>query len=179
MTAGIVIYLRFINTSKGNPHPEDRTLTLACGYHADVAMTGVGEGLTDGEAQTCALYEIIDLIEALEDLRLCLFGDTFASVLTIDVQALALLALNGSGLLTVANLDMPLMGVFHGVDDEVGDDLRQAFGIDLDRKGVVRIVFQKLYGWILHPGAQRLEQFVERLGEIDLEGFDVHVSARQ
>ena len=179
MTAGIVAYLRFLNTSKGYPHPEGGTLTLACGYHADVAMTSVGEGLTDGEAQTSALYEIIDLIETLEDLRLCLFGDTFASVLTIDVQALALLALNGSGLLTVANLDMPLMGVFHSVGDEVGDDLRQAFGIDLDRKGVVRIVFQELYGWILHPGAQRLEQLVEGLGEIDLEGFDVHVSARQ
>lgn len=179
MAAGIVIYLRFLNTSNGNPYPEDGTFPLAFGYHTDVAMTSVGEGLTDGEAETSSLNKVVDLIEPFEDLGLCLFGDSVTRILTIDVQALTLIAFNGSGFLTVAYLDMPLMGVFHGIGGEVDDDLRQAFGIDLDRKGGVRIVFQELHTWFLYPGAQRLKQLVERLGEIDLGGFDVHVPAGQ
>ena len=33
-------------------------------------MTGIGEGLTDGEAETGALHKVIDFEEALEDLLL-------------------------------------------------------------------------------------------------------------
>ncbi len=33
--------------SQRNPHPEHRTLALAFRYHTNVAMTRIGEGLTD------------------------------------------------------------------------------------------------------------------------------------
>ena len=68
------------------------------------------------------------------------------------------------------------MRIFHGIGDEVGDGLRHPAGIDRDPQTVVGIVFQELHPRLLHPGAQRLEQLVERLGEIHLDGLDGHLS---
>ena len=86
-------------------------------------MTGIGEGLTDGEAETGTLHKVIDLEEALEDLGLRLLGDAGTRILAVGIQALTLLALNGSGLRTVAQFDIALMGIFHGSGQEVGDNM--------------------------------------------------------
>ena len=86
-------------------------------------MTGIGEGFTDGEAETGTLHKVIDFEEALEDLGLGLRGDAGTRIFTIGIQALTLLTLNGSGLHTVAQFDVTLMGIFHGIGQEVGDDL--------------------------------------------------------
>ena len=86
-------------------------------------MTGVGEGFADGESETGALHKIVNLVETLEDLGLSLFRDARTGILTIGIQAFTLLTIHGSGFRTVAHLNMTLMGVFHGVGHEVGDDL--------------------------------------------------------
>ena len=115
-------------------------MALAFGNDTDFAVDGVGEGLTDGEAETGALHEIVDLVEAVEDLGLSLGRNTGSGILAIAIQALAMLAVDGTDLLAVAQLDMSLMGVFYGIGNEIGKHLRHAFHVDLDGKPVVRIV---------------------------------------
>ena len=86
-------------------------------------MAGLGDGLTDGEAETCTLYIVVEFKEALEELVLHLLGHSIACVFAIEIEALQALTVFLAPLFAVADLDMSLMGVLDGIGDEVGIDL--------------------------------------------------------
>ena len=65
-------------------------------------MTGIGKRLTDRQAQTRALDEVVHLIEPFEDLVLSLCGDTLTCILAIEIQSFPLYVVNGPGLRPVA-----------------------------------------------------------------------------
>ena len=100
------------------PYPECGTLAFTFTLYADAPSATVGNALADAEAESGALHIVVQLYEALEYDTLLLLGDAGTCVLTVHAYATILIA--------VAHLDMPLMGVFHGVGGEVGDDLLES-----------------------------------------------------
>ena len=54
--------------------------------YSNLPVTLFDDDLTDGEPETCALHEVVELDEAFEDAVLCLLGDSGARVFTIDVK---------------------------------------------------------------------------------------------
>ena len=51
----------------GNPYPESATLTLSFALKSYLTSASLGYALADGESQTGALHEVVELIEAVED----------------------------------------------------------------------------------------------------------------
>ena len=54
-----------------------------------MTVTAICDGLTDAEAQSCTLYEVIQLHETLKYTGLLLLGDTGAGVFTIEQQTVS------------------------------------------------------------------------------------------
>ena len=59
-------------------------MPLALAVDADVSCGLVDDGLADGEAEACALYEVGEFDESLEDAGLHLLGDAGTRVETVD-----------------------------------------------------------------------------------------------
>ena len=103
-------------------------MPLTFGGNPDMPVTTVGDGLTDAQAQSRTLYKVIQLYETLKDTGLFLFGDTGTGILTIEQQPvnLSLFIKRHPALIAIPHLDMPLMGIFHGIGREVREDLLHA-----------------------------------------------------
>ena len=56
--------------SERNPDPEDRATANTFGDDTDITMTSIRESLTDRQAETRSLNEVIDLVESFENLSL-------------------------------------------------------------------------------------------------------------
>ena len=92
----------------------------------------------------------VHLEETFEDLFALILGDTATGVLAIDVQTIVLD--------TIAQFDMALMGIFHGICEEIGDNLTYATIIDGDEEGIVGIIYNELYGWFADTLFERLAE---------------------
>ena len=137
-------------------------------FYTNLTMTCNGDGLTNGESQTSALNEVVQFDETIEDLLLMLFGNTGTSVFAVDVQLPVVV--------TVAHLDVALMGVLHGVGDEIGDDLLDASVVNMCDEGSIWILLDELHARFQHTTLQRFADIIETLGEVDFFRFDVHAT---
>jgi hypothetical protein len=66
-------------------YPESRTAAITLRLNSYLSMETVGDGFADGQSKACALYEIVELDEAVEDLRLMLLWNARARVLAVNV----------------------------------------------------------------------------------------------
>ena len=72
----------------GNPAPEGGAVTQAFAVDANGTAAMFDYALADGEAQSGALYELVELDKAVEDLCLLLLRNAGTRVLAVDVEAL-------------------------------------------------------------------------------------------
>ena len=63
-------------------------MAFTFGGNTDTTTCLINNGLTDREAETGALYEIIELDKAFEDSRLFLFRNTSTRILTIEAETI-------------------------------------------------------------------------------------------
>ena len=120
--------------------------------------------MADTQAKTRALHEVVELDEALEHAGLLLLGNTGTGVLAIEVDTLLLLA--------IAHLDMTLMGVLHGIGNEVGEHLLDAALVERGGEGGIRIVLDELHAGLLYALGEGLTDVVEHLSEVARLGLD-------
>ena len=153
-------------------------MSLALAVDADVSRGLVDDGLADGEAEACALYEVVELDETLEDGGLLLLGNTGTGVFAVEIHALSAIVIMShfslfiSRLLAIADTDVSLVGVLDGIGDEVGEDLLQASLVDIGGIGVVGVVLDKLHTGFLNTLCQCLADVVKDLRKVDMLGFD-------
>lgn len=62
-------------------------MAFAFGGNTDTTTCLINNSLTDREAETCALYKIIELDKAFEDGRLFLLWNAGTRILTIEAEA--------------------------------------------------------------------------------------------
>ena len=149
-------------------------MALALGGDADVAVAALDDVLTDGESETGALHEVVQLDEALEDARLLVLGDAGAGVEAVEGQSFGLSAAVElrTTLPMVAHLDETLMGVFDGVGDEIGEHLLHTALVEHGGACGVGIVLDELHAWLLNTLGKRLADVVEDRREVALFGLD-------
>ena len=96
----------------GNPHPEGRAVAETFGGDADVTVAAVGDGTADGEAETGALDEVVELDEAFEDTGLLLGRDAGTGVLTVEDESVGGAAAVGKGAVVpvIAHADVAFAG---------------------------------------------------------------------
>ena len=75
-------------------------------------------------------------------------------------------------MLTVAQLDMSLMRVLHGVGGEVREHLLDTSLVDSRREGVVWIVLDKFYSGFLYTLGKCLTDIIEYLCKVTFRRFD-------
>ena len=63
-------------------------MAFTFGGNTDTATCLINNGFTDRKAETCALYEVVELDKALEDCRLFLFRNTSTRILTIEAETI-------------------------------------------------------------------------------------------
>ena len=124
----------------------------------DLSATTFCNGLTDTEPQTRTLHEVVELDKTLKHTGLFLLGNTGAGILTIEVDTIVLLS--------VAHLDMALVGVLHGVGGEVGQHLLDTAYVKHNREGVIGIVLNELHPRFFHALGQGLADVVEYHGKV-------------
>ena len=117
------------------------------------------------------MYIVVEFHETFEYFLLCFLRYAVAGVLTVDVEALVLLA--------VTHLDVSLVGVFGGIGDKVGNDLLEAAVVNDGREAGVRILFQEFYSRGQNLFIERLADVVEGACEVDFVGFDTDASGIQ
>ena len=72
----------------------------------------------------------------------------------------------------VAHFDEALVGILHGIGDEIGEHLLDAALVEDGTAGGVGIVLDELYARLLHSLGECLADVVEEQGEVYLRGFD-------
>ena len=117
-------------------------MAFALAFYTDASATLLNDGLTDGETETCSLYEVVQLDETFEDASLLLQWNTCSCVFAVEQKAAIFFA--------IAHADMSLMGVFDGIGDEVGEKLLQSACIEHGGVGRVWIVLLELNTRLLH-----------------------------
>ena len=139
-------------------------MALAFTLYADVSATLLDDGAADGEAETGALYEVVELDEAFEDAGLLFQRNTCTRVFTIEEDAAVLL--------TIAHADMSLVGIFDGIGDEVGKQLLQSATVEYGGIGGVGIILQERDASLLYALLERQADVVEGACKVYLLGFD-------
>ena len=147
----------------------------ALGVEAYLALACIGNGLTDAQTETRALYVVVQLDEALEHLLLVFLGNTGTGVLAIDVETRLALAL----LLAITHANVALLGVLHGVGHEVGQHLLDAAVVHLGNETLQRGVLLELHAGVLHALGQRDAGALELLGKVDLGRNDIDAATTQ
>ena len=149
-------------------------MALALGGDADVAVAALDDVLTDGESETGALHEVVQLDEALEDARLLVLGDAGAGVEAVEGQSFGLSAAVEcrATLPVVAYLDEALMGVLDGIGDEVGEHLLHTALVEHGGACGVGVVLDELHARLLHALGERLADVVEDGRDVALGGLD-------
>ena len=61
---------------------------------------------------------------------------------------------------------MSLVGIFHGIGDEIGDDLMDTGIVENGDETVVRVLLDEFHTWLLHTLLQRFANVVETLGKV-------------
>ena len=102
-------------------------MAFALGGDSDVAFATINDVFADAQTETCALYEVVEFDETLEDGILLFLWDTCTSVFAIEVDTAVLFA--------VAHLDVAFLRIFDGVGDEVGEDLLDAAFVEQSGEG--------------------------------------------
>ena len=140
-----------------------------------MALTTVCYGLTDTQSETCSLYVVIEFHKTVEHLCLGFLRNTGTSVLAVHIEPVASFTL----LISVAYLDMSLLGVLHSIGHEIGDDLLHTSTVEGRDKRVVGIVCHKLHLWVLHTLGQDGRGICKHLGEVYLPGRDFYAGRLQ
>ena len=108
-------------------------MSFAFALDTDASTAFLDNGAADGETETCALYEVVEFDEAFEDAGLQVKGNARTRVFAIEIDAVAFFA--------IAHTDMSLLGIFHGIGDEVGEQLLQTACVKYGGESGVGIVF--------------------------------------
>ena len=116
------------------------------------------------------MHVVIEFHKAFEHLCLVFLGNTGTSVLAVHIESVAPFAL----LISVAYLDMSLLGVLHGIGHEVGDDLLHAPTVEGRDKRVVGVVCNKLHLRVLHALGEDGGCICKHLGKVHLLGGDLY-----
>ena len=140
------------------PYPESGATVFAIAFHSYLSSKAFCDRFADSKPHACALDELVEFYETLEDYGLLVLGDADARVFAVDVKPIALLP--------VAKAYVPLRCELNGIGDKVGDNLLYAFNIDGREEVLVWIFDDELQVCLLHTVLKGQANGGEGMGEI-------------
>ena len=161
--------LFLFNNFHRNPEPEFRTF-IHFALYADVAMAGGDDGLTDGEAEACALHKLVELDETIENCFLLVVGDACSGVFAEGIDAHLTVAL----LQAIAYPDAALLRVFQCVAHKIAEYLAHATDVDRYSELLQGFGGDEAQMVALHAYLDGLADVFKLFGKVNFGGLDVH-----